>query len=418
MERTIQELDGVRREVRIHLTNADLRPHYERAYVQAQAGITLKGFRKGKVPLPIIKQQFGRQIEADALESIADTEFRQVVAEGKLDIVGSPALTDIQKDPDGVTFTIRYEVIPEFELGHYRGLVISRPVKDVSETDVDQEVQRICLRAATFEPAEEVSDALHIVTFSMRELDAETSMPILGAEPREERVFVDDDQVDMHLRNSLMNTKLGDTFTYVAETADENQTPPSYQCTITDIQKVVPAEFTNDFVEQITNGRFTTTEQLREDIAVQLRAYYDNASRENMENQIVDHLVASHTFDAPESLVHNVIHHLFDDFKKRNEGNPEINGLTAHDLESQLRPPAERIVRWELIRNKIIAAEEMTITDEDIDRAAERNNITADQLRMVMRQNRSIVDQLIAEKAIQTLVDYAIINDVNVDAED
>lgn len=416
LERNVIELDGSRREVRITLSNAELQPHYEKAYVEAQAGIELKGFRKGKVPIAMIRQQFGRQIEMDALETIADAEFRQFVTTDRIHVIGNPALTDINKSADGVEFTIRFEVVPSFELGSYRGLVVNRPVKNVTEADVETEIDRIRLRAATFEPAEQIADAMHVATFSMTELDRETSMPILGKEAREERVFLDDDNVDMHLRNSLMNTKIGDTFTYVAETQEENAVPPSFRVAVTDIQKVVPAEFTNDFVEQITGGRFKTTEELRNDITSQLRTYYTNAGREQVENQIVDQLVQAHAFDAPGALVHSVIHQLFDDFKRRNEGSPGIEKLTAHDLEDQLKPTAERIVRWELIREKIIEAEQLTIEEGDIATAAERYGMTEDQLRMLIRQNSAVTTQLLAEKAIDTLIDYAIINDVDVDA--
>ena len=417
MERNVVELDGTRREVRMTLTNAELKPHYEKAYIEAQAGIEMKGFRKGKVPVALVKQHYGRQIEADALETIADTTFREFVTSERIHVLGSPALTDIAKSADGVEFTIRYEVVPSFELGDYRGLVVNRPVKTVTDADVETEIDRIRLRAASFAPAEQAVDAMHIATFSMTELDAETSMPILGKEAREERVFLDDDNVDMHLRNSLMKTKVGDTFSYVAETTEETAVPPSFRVTVTDIQQVVPAEFTNDFVEQITGGRFKTTEELRADIATQLQTYFTNAGREQVENQIVDQLVQAHSFDAPHSLVHSVVHQLFEDFKRRNEGAPGIENLTAHDLEGQLKPTAERIVRWELIREKIIEAENLEITDADFAAAAERYGMTEDQLRMLVRQNNSVITQLLAEKAIDALLDYAIINDVNVDAD-
>ena len=79
MGRNVVELDGTRREIRITLSNAELKPHYEKAYAEAQAGIEMKGFRKGKVPIAMVKQHYGRQIEADALESIADTAFREFI---------------------------------------------------------------------------------------------------------------------------------------------------------------------------------------------------------------------------------------------------------------------------------------------------------------------------------------------------
>jgi len=255
---------------------------------------------------------------------------------------------------------------------------------------------------------------MHIVTVSMNELDRETSMPVIGAESKEQRVFLDDENVDMHLRNSLNGKKVGDAINYVAETTDENTQPPTYRVTVTDIQKVVPAEFTNEFVATVTGDKFHTTEELREDIHKQLLAYFEQASRESVENQLVDQLVKGHEFEVPGTLVHAVVHQLFDDFKKHNEGAPGLENVTAHDLEHEFKPAAERIVKWELIRDYIIEAEQIELTDADADAAAGKYGLTEDQMRTLMRQNRGISDQLLAEKAVQTLVDYAIITDVNV----
>ena len=415
LERTITTLQGCSREVRISLQQTELKPHYEEAYVKAQAGITLPGFRKGKVPIAMIKQRFGRDIENEALETIADAEFRSFARSESQRVVGNPALTDIQKSADGVSFTIRYDVMPDFELGSYRGLSVNRPVKQVTEEDVQREVDRICMRAATFEPAEQIDGTLYVVGMTMHELDRETSMPIIGAEGKESRVFLEDDSVDMHLRSSLANCKVGDTFSYVGETADENAQPPSYRVTVNDVQRVVPAEFTNEFVEMITSNQMHTTEELRSDIERQITEYFEEATQRAVENQLIDQLVQAHEFDLPEPLVHAVIHRLFDDFKKRNEGAPGIEKLTAHDVEHELRGSAERIVRWELIRERIVDAEQMSLTDEDLDAAGSRFGIPADQLRMLLRQNESVEEQLLAEKAVRTLIDYAIVTDVNAD---
>ena len=168
-------------------------------------------------------------------------------------------------------------------------------------------------------------------------------------------------------------------------------------------------------VEMITSNQMHTTEELRSDIERQITEYFEEATQRAVENQLIDQLVQSHEFDLPEPLVHAVIHRLFDDFKKRNEGAPGIEKLTAHDVEHELRGSAERIVRWELIRERIVDAEQMSLSDEDLDAAGSRFGIPADQLRMLLRQNESVEDQLLAEKAVRTLIDYAIVTDVNAD---
>ncbi|RPI67415.1 MAG: trigger factor family protein, partial [Ignavibacteriae bacterium] len=127
MECKITAPDGTRRTVTIELTKDELKPHYDEAYQRAQTSITLPGFRKGKVPVNIIKQRLGREIENEALETIADSEFRKYAKSEQLKVVGNPALTDVRKSQDGVGFTIEFEVMPEFELGNYRDLNVNRP---------------------------------------------------------------------------------------------------------------------------------------------------------------------------------------------------------------------------------------------------------------------------------------------------
>ena len=418
MKHEIKSLEACQREVQLSLTVEELQPHYQEAYKKASANITLPGFRKGKVPAHVIKQRFGQEIEEEALESIADTEFRTLAMAEKLPVVGNPALTEIKKTIEGVEFTIIFEVMPEIELGDYRGLSITRPVRPVTEEDVQEEIDRICLRAATFEPAEETTGTLFVVTVNMLALDKDTGNPVDGAEPQEERVFLDDDQVDMHLRNSLADKKVGDTIQYTAETEDESNEPPSFQVTVTDIQQVIPAEFTNDFAETVTGGKFTSTEDLRADIEQQLSDYFERSSRNAVENQIVDQLVEAHPMEVPNSLIHSVVHQLFEDFKERNQGQPGIEGLTAHDLEDEFKPSAERIVRWELIRSKIVEAEKLEVEDADLAKASERFGLPEDQLRMLMRQNRQIEDQLMGEKVMTTLLDYAVVTDVNAETQE
>lgn len=417
MEHQVTVLEGCEREVRLSLTETELRPHFEQAYVRAQAGISLPGFRKGKVPVAIIKQKFGRDIENEALETIADAEFRNFLKAEPQQVVGTPALTDIAKGGGGVSFTIRFEVMPDFTLGDYRNLVVQRPVKNVTDEDVEEEIDRIRLRAASFEPAEKVDGTRYVVTLTMNELDRETGMPIIGAEAKEERIFLEDENVDMHLRNSVRDLGVGDSISYVAETKDANEQPPSYRVTVADVQKVVPAELTDEFVSMITGGKISSESGLRDDIRQQLTSYYENEAKSAVENQIVEQLVQAHEFPVPHSLVHSVVHQLFEDFKKRNEGAPGLEKLTAHDLEEQLEPSAIRIVKWELIRDKVAAAENVSVTDEDIVEMSGKVGLTEDQLRMVMRQNRNVEAQLLAEKVVKTLVDYAVVNDVDVDQQ-
>lgn len=418
METNYITLDLCTQDVEITLANHELQPHYNKAYSEAAKNIEVAGFRKGKVPLPIIKQRFGRAIENEALENIANEEFTTIARRDNLRVLGNPSLRDIRKDPNGVTFVIRYEIIPNFELGNYKNLNLVKPFYTISEDDVTREIDEMLLRASTLEPAEQVTDYMHLVKVKFTTLDDETNMPVLSEKPREEEFFLDNEEVDDDLKSSLLNTRLGDTFNYVEPAKDEENLPLRYLSTVMDIQRVVPAQFTNEFVETYTKSRLNTTEQLRDELRAFMQQTHENKSREAIENQIFDILVDSHDFAVPESLIQTVSKAMFEDLKERiGKNNPQAKSMKFETMASVFRAPAMRNARWEIIYNRIIEEEALDITDEDLKPyfdvyRQQGENYTDDQLREYFLSEQRIIAPILMRKMYNRVIEEALLVEI------
>jgi trigger factor len=102
LEISVISIDACTQEVSFSLTQEDFIPHFERAYQKAQPTIEIKGFRKGKVPLSIIKQRFGRQIEQDCMMDVADSEFKNYTRNNNIKVVGQPELLDLKPGENGL----------------------------------------------------------------------------------------------------------------------------------------------------------------------------------------------------------------------------------------------------------------------------------------------------------------------------
>jgi trigger factor len=414
-------LDLCTQDVEITLSNHELQPHYNKAYTEAAKLIEVPGFRKGKVPLPIIKQRFGRSIENEALENIANEEFTTIARRDNLRVLGNPSLRDIRKDPNGVTFVIRYEIIPNFQLGEYKNLNLVKPSYTITDEDVTREIDEMLLRTSTFEPAEQITDYMHLVKVKFITLDDETNMPVLSEKPHEEEFFLDNEEVDDDLKSSLLNARVGDTFNYVAPAQDEETLPLRYMCSVVEIQKVVPAEFTNEFVEKYTKGRLTTTEQLREDLRTYMQQTHEKKSREAIENQIFDILVDSHDFAVPESLIRTVSKAMFDDFKERlGKDAPQSKSMKFEAMADIFRAPAMRNARWEIIYNRIIEEEALDITDDDLKvyfdvYRKQGDNFTDDQLREYFLSEQRIIGPILMRKMYDRVIEEALLTEIPLD---
>lgn len=416
LETQFRNLEGCKREVVIEMTKADLAPHFEKAYQKAQPEIEIKGFRKGKVPLNLVKQKFGKQIENNAVEDIASEVFTSLVRGENIRPVGQPRLTDLQRDPEGgLKITISYEILPEFELGEYRGLVVDKLVHTMTDEEVDNEIDRILLEHGTLEDAEQIDGDNYVASVQFRKIDAETGMPLIGGESETMEVFLGNKNTDANLKASLLNAKLNDSFRYEVRNAPEGGQPIPFHATVTKIQRIVPAEFTNDFVENLTQGTLTSTEELRDEIERQLKEMWDNRSRQMLDDTLVNKLLDAHEFDIPSSLVSEVLMSYVEDLKQRQPDKKLPKNFDMQSFGQQMLPLAVQSAKWMIIRERIIETEELKVEDADLDRFIQglpNLQVDAEQLRAFVENDPQVQSRLLGEKAMDLVRDYAIVTEV------
>lgn len=412
-------LDDTRREVAILFTEAELKPHYEKAYASAQPHVQIPGFRKGKVPLSMIKQRFGKDLENEALETIASEGFQEFVGNEGVKPIGRSTLRDIQREPDGsIKFTIVYEVLPEFELGNYRSLELRKPIHEVTEEDVERELEELTLRYATTQEAEQITDELFIATVQFRKLDEASGMPILGGEPEEFTIFLKREPADSEVKAALLNAKVGDTFNHVMPDREDPNKSYKTLATVKSILQVIPAELSNEFVETSTSSRFHSTEELREEYERQIKAYWDDTAKRIMDDQIVEQILKEHTFTPPQSLVQEVITSVLRDEVERLPDKKLPPGFDVQRYVERLTPTATNTAKWMIVRERIIEAENLKVEDADIDKHVEElaeslgTEANFEYLRSLVAGNEELQNRLMNEKVMETLRSYAVITEV------
>ena len=424
METQILTLDGSKRELKITLTAAELEPYYEKAYREAQPEIQMQGFRKGKVPIHLIKKNYGKAIEANAAEDIANEVFQTIMQEQDLNPVGQPQLRDIQRNPDGsLGYTIAYEVLPEFELQNYRNIEIDKLIFPVTEEDVEHEIERLTMERAALEDAEQITDEMHFVTVRLNPIDAATGMTLIGAKAEEIRVFLKNEPAGSELKTSLLNLKVGDMFRYTpASNAEENSSATPVQASVQEIKRVVPAEFTNAFVEEMTNGQITSTEDLRQDFEKQITKAREQSIENLMNDQLVQKILDAHDFEPPQSLVSQVVASMLQDDMQQLPDKKLPKNFDVRRYAESRTPIARNTAKWMIIRERIIEAENIEITDADIDKHVEElaaslnmGEANFEYLRSAIAGDEQLQGRLMHEKVMEVLRGYAVINEKDFD---
>jgi trigger factor len=417
LEKKITSFEGCEREIEISVTNVELEPYFEKEYIKVQPHIELKGFRKGRVPIRIIKQYFGKKIEKEALEEVTSEFFNKIIQDDKLRVIGQPQLKNVDRTSEGATFKVVFEVIPEFELTDYRSLQIDEPVHSVSDEEIDEQVNKFLIGEGSFEDAESVENENYLVQIRLYELDEQTETILLDKEPQETFLLLSEKNILPELRKQLIGCRIDDRFNFKSHENNPENPNKMYSVVVLKIQKVIPAEFTNELTEKITKGKCLTTEEFRQEIGFDMQEQWNQKSRQEMENQIVDQLVDAHNFELPESLVWNTIEIMLNNFKKKYEKTELANAITSENMADSIRPMAERTVKWELIRHQIIEKEKLEVEDHDIDELieiqAQKTGADPTVVRREILKNENITSNILYKKVMDLIFDFATTNEVN-----
>ena len=419
MEHSIKEISESKREIVITITEEEFKPHMDKKFKEIQPEVNLKGFRKGRVPMSMVKKLYGPQVKVEVYQETSSELFTKIVQEKELKIIGDPGLKDIDEKDGNISFTIDFEILPNFELAEYKGLTIDEPVHNVEDEEVDTEIEEICRNNGELIVEEEIVDQFFMVGLKFVELDQETGVPIIGTEEDKTQVYLAHKTVLPELREKLINKKVGDNVKFNPFEFDPRSPNKEFQITVTSIERIIPKEFTNEFVSNYTKGKFLTTEELRDEIGYKIQDKWDEKSKELIESQIVDSLVKLHDFDPPEIVIQNVAKEIFESVKKQYKDIPGAANLQFEQMENDLRPSAIHKVKWTMIRTAIIEKEGIEVEEYDIEpiaqAQAESTDSDAATIKNILMKNDNFKENILSKKLLEFILDFAITEELTFD---
>ena len=210
MEESLKELDNCKREFEATLSYEELQPYFDEAIAEQRKKLTLPGFRKGKVPLNLIRKNFGDSIEHLAVEDIANKVFRDYVLKNKIDIVTAGSLDFIEYQPkDNLKFKINFEVRPDVELKNYKGIELTKINYEVDEEFVDSEVKLHLYQNSSFELDGEALDDEYRLTMDVNNLD-ENGELIIGQSEKDVHVYLNNPDLLPEIKSALRGIREGE----------------------------------------------------------------------------------------------------------------------------------------------------------------------------------------------------------------
>lgn len=417
MEVTVKDLTEVSREVEITVGAEELMPHFEKAYKEYRPKIELRGFRKGKAPLDIVKKMYGEMIEQDSLETVANDLYHQVVKEKELQPIGDPRLVDMNfKRGESFHCKVQYDVRPKIELKKYKKIEVEKVVHTVTEKEVEEEILRLRRANSTLEETKSVTDPENVVTATMQDLD-ESGAPLIGKKHENVRFYLADEQLEQPFKDALKSAETGGEYTVRFEHQHGDRTHNvNTQLNVKKIEKVILPELNDTLVAKITKEKIKSVEEFRKGITEDLHTYWRDREKRQILNDVTDRILKNHEFQVPESLVNSVLEGLLEEMKNDYPNKQLPHNFDIKRFYEQNKSYAEAQSKWALLREEIIKKENLGAEDADLAKLAEKEaeKIGIDKERLVTYYKTSdqIKDRIVGTKLLDFLLENASIKEV------
>ena len=432
MKTELVDHSPTRKELKIEIDAADVRAEYDRVSDRYAALAAVPGFRKGHAPRSVVRQRFKNEIRGEVVQKLVPQAIQDAIIEQNLDVIGEP---DIHLDSDEalekfgeqpLSLHAHVEVLPEVELGTYKGLAVARRVRPVTDETVEEVLAQLRESNASLQPVEdrgaEAGDTVtvdflgkYIEPQEADDINVEAVDVVLGGEGvldefTEQLTGMKPDEV------KTFRLKYPEDFASQGLAGKEIE----YTATVTAVRRKELPELDDEWARSVGEEIESLADlraKLREDL--EMRAKFEADQR--VRDELMRELVAAHQFEVPETLVKSQARRLLESTVRnmmQHGIDPRDSGMNWEGMQDTFAAEATDDLRGSILLERIAEAENIDVSDEEIEQEIERIATAArqsvEQVRAALTKQggeRSIADRLRHRKALDMIAAAAEIKD-------
>lgn len=386
------------REVTVEAPADEVERAFRSVVKRYQKQARIPGFRAGKVPESLIRKKFADGIRQDVVEAILPGRFRTAIDAQSLKPVSQPQVTDLKlEEGQPLSFKAVFEVLPEFSVDGYQDVKVEKPSMALTEEEFAEELERVRDSHSTMEPVTEdrgIADgdwAQISFTGALQGEAAEDSEanPIKGEEVS---VEIGGKNTLPAFNDALRGTRPGQELKFEASYPEDfgdkrlAGKTVAYDVTVTGIKKKIQPELNDEFAKEL--GEYENIEDFKTKLREHLSAGKERHLKGETQNKLTDALVARFQFPVPEALVQDQVDARLDRglraLAQQGMRTEDMRKLDFARLREAQRESAVSEVKATLILDKIAAAENVEVTDEEVE----------NELHIISYQTREPLDAL------------------------
>jgi trigger factor len=425
LKTTVTELPESRVRVEAEVPADEVERRVQQAARELGRQMRVPGFRKGKVPPPVVIRRLGRETVLDeALRSSLGNWYAEAIDGSGISPVGEPDLDvgDLPQAGQPLAFSIEIGVRPRAQLGEYKGLEVGRREPEVKDSAIDAELERMRERFGTLETIERPAENGDSVV--MDYVGKRDGVPFEGGEGRDQVLELGSGRLIPGFEEQLVGATAGEERTINVTFPEEypgdlGGQEATFDVKVSEVKGKRLPELDDDFASEASE--FDTLQELRDDIAKRLREADEQAIEREFSEAALEAAVSEAQVEVPDKLVHARAHELLDQTLTAlarqgisKEAYLQIAGKDEEQLAHDAEPEAAAALRREAVLAAIVEAENIDPTRErlieELGPAAERASTTAEELLQRLEESGRIDqvrEDVAAQMALELLVEQA-----------
>ena len=428
MKSAVETLNPTRVRLTVEVPFEELKDSLDAAYKKINQQVTVKGFRKGKIPARVIDQRFGRgAVLEEAVNDALPKFYTEAVNEAEIDVLGQPEV-DITELKDGETlnFTAEVDIRPALEIPDYSGIEVEVDAVEVTDEDIEKSVEQLRERFASTSPVERAAEDGDVVTI---DLEAKVEGEVLedGVASGVSYTIGSGELLD-GIDDAVKGLEAGGEATFTSELKGGSAAGKEAEVTVkvTQVAARELPELDDEFAQLASE--FDTLDELKADSRKRLEnmKQYDQATQ--AQERVLEKLLELVEVPVPEKLLedeintrkHNLEHHQLGQMGLDLEKYLEIQGKTVEEFDAETKEAAVKGIKTQFVLDELVNKEKLNVNQEELTehlmRRAASSGMSPDQFAQAVVEGGQVpmlVGEVARGKALAVVVEAATVKDTN-----
>jgi len=373
--------EGLRREYKVVIPANDLDQRLTGRIEEMKPRVHLKGFRPGKAPVSFLKKTYGKSMMGEIVQDAVNESSQKAVKDNSLKPAFPPqidlvsAFEEVISGKSDLEFTVKVDLMPDFDVADVSKLKIERLTSDVTDADIDDAIKRIAEQSRSYsargdDEAAEKDDAV-VIDFVGR-VDGEE---FAGGKADDFNLVLGSGQLIPGFEDQLIGARKGEArdvkVTFPADYPEAKLAGKDavFAVTVKEVKKPDELAIDDELAKKVGLDSLGT---LKERVREQLKNDFGRASRLHLKRRVLDALDSSHAFTLPPTMVEGEFNGIWNQVQeelKREGKTAEDEGKSEDELKAEYHEIAERRVRLGLVLAKIGEQNGITVAPDEIQRA-------------------------------------------------